>query len=187
MRETPTFENIVYAIVHNIGALFKKLFLSCIFTILRLLVPTWFMYMMFTSNENINAFNKMSSLDPCDPQTDYVTTPFIQNISFCIVIGVLAVIVFKAEEDMLRLAYWLVIYLHLGNNREKYGKESQLSVESYRTGRNNERFRRFFPYQSSTHCGRVATGLLHRSCVYPMHHLLLRNKPGQCTWQLTRR
>jgi len=36
-----------------------------------------------------------------------------------IVIGVLAIIVFKAEEDVLRIAYWCIIYLHLGNGYEK--------------------------------------------------------------------
>ena len=75
--------------------------------------------MLLSSDANKYAFDKMSDLNPCDKDTDYITGHLMQKMCFTIVIGVLAIIVFKAEEDVLRIAYWFVIYLHLGKGFEK--------------------------------------------------------------------
>ena len=87
--------------------------------VLRLFIPMWFMYMLFSSDDNKYAFDKMSDLNPCESETNYSTGSWMQRMCFMIVIGVLAIIVFKAEEDVLRIAYWCIIYLHLGNGYEK--------------------------------------------------------------------
>ena len=61
----------------------------------------------------------MSGLNPCDPNTAYETSHYVQIIGFCVAIGSLAVVVFKAEEDVLRIVYWAVIYSKMENNLEK--------------------------------------------------------------------
>ena len=74
---------------------------------------------IFVASYNKYAFDKMSDLNPCESETNYSTGSWMQRMCFMIVIGVLAIIVFKAEEDVLRIAYWCIIYLHLGNGYEK--------------------------------------------------------------------
>lgn len=119
MRTKPTFAGRYFTALHRVGRLFKCLFLSGVFVVLRLFIPIWFMYMLLSSDNNKYAFDQMSGLNPCDPSTEYVTWNFMQYMCFTIVIGVLAIIVFKAEEDVLRIAYWAVIYLHLNKGFEK--------------------------------------------------------------------
>ena len=158
MRNWPVFKsqsktkNKIYSIIHRIGRYVCNLILTIILIILQLLIPLWFMYMLFAhyfSDEhddhdhrsimnstheqfyqNVHAFNKMSGLNPCDPNTAYETNNYIQIIGFSVAIGSLAVIIFKAEEDILRITYWAVIYSRMENGVEKFMNCLLLAISS---------------------------------------------------------